>query len=109
MSLAAKWCFGSLTRIMIQGGYAMKVRDIMTDAVAYCTPETTLAEVARKMLLHDCGAIPVLDDLDHNRPMGIITDRDIVCRALAEGRNPMEMTAGEIMTSPTFNVHPDDT
>jgi CBS domain-containing protein len=44
-----------------------------------------------------------------NRPLGIVTDRDIVCRTLAEGRNPLEMTAGECMTSPTFTVHPNDT
>jgi CBS domain-containing protein len=61
------------------------------------------------MVVHDCGAIPVIDDLDHNRPLGIVTDRDIVCRTLATEKNPLEMTAGECMTSPAFTVHPEDT
>jgi CBS domain-containing protein len=87
----------------------MKVKEIMTESITCCTPETSLADVARKMVVHDCGAIPVINDLDHNRPLGIVTDRDIVCRILASGRNPLEITAGECMTSPPFTVHPDDT
>jgi CBS domain-containing protein len=86
----------------------MRVKDIMTESITCCTPETPLADVARKMVVHDCGAIPVIDDLDHNRPLGILTDRDIVCRIVASGRNPLEITAGECMTSPAFTVHPDD-
>jgi CBS domain-containing protein len=86
----------------------MKVKEIMTESITCCTPETPLAEVARKMVVHDCGAIPVIDDLDHNRPLGILTDRDIVCRIVASGRNPLDITAGECMTSPAFTVHPDD-
>jgi CBS domain-containing protein len=86
----------------------MKVQEIMTEGIAYCTPETSLGEVARLMAEHDCGALPVLDDLDRNRPLGIVTDRDIVCRAVAAGKNPLEMTAGEIMTSPAHTVHPQD-
>jgi CBS domain-containing protein len=81
----------------------------MTDSITFCTPETPLADVARKMVVHDCGAVPVVDDQDHNRPLGIVTDRDIVCRTIAAGQNPLEMTAGECMTSPAFIVHPDDT
>jgi len=87
----------------------MRVKDIMTDTISCCTPETSLADVARKMVVHDCGAIPVIDDQDHDRPLGVVTDRDIVCRILALGRNPLEMTAGECMTSPAYAVHPEDT
>jgi CBS domain-containing protein len=87
----------------------MRVKELMTESLACCTPETGLPEVARMMVDHDCGAIPVIDDQDHNRPMGIITDRDIVCRVVADGKNPLEMTAGECMTSPAQTVHPDDT
>lgn len=86
----------------------MKVKDIMTETIATCTPETSLREVARRMLESDCGAIPVIDDQDGNRPLGVITDRDIVVRAVAEGKNPLEMTAGECMTSPAYTVHPED-
>jgi CBS domain-containing protein len=92
-----------------EGGDAMKVKDIMTESIVCCTPETRLQAVARQMIQRDCGAIPVLDDQDHNRPLGIITDRDIVIRTVAQGNNPLEMTAGECMTSPAYTVHPEDT
>src|SRR5262245_2006777 len=96
-------------RVSVMRRTAMRVKDIMTDTISCCTPETSLADVARKMVVHDCGALPVIDDQDHDRPLGVVTDRDIVCRALAMGRNPLEMTAGECMTSPAYTVHPEDT
>ena len=86
----------------------MKVKEIMTDHITCCTPETPLSDVARKMVTHDCGAIPVVDDQDHHRVLGIVTDRDIVCRSIAGENNPLEMTAGECMTSPVLTVHPED-
>ena len=58
----------------------MKVTEIMTTDVETCTPETTLQEVAIRMLELDVGSIPVTDD---NKLHGIITDRDIVTRGIA--------------------------
>lgn len=58
----------------------MKVTEIMTTDVETCTPETTLQEVAIRMLELDVGSIPVSDD---NKLHGIITDRDIVTRGIA--------------------------
>jgi CBS domain-containing protein len=46
-----------------------------------------LDQVAKLMVQYDCGEIPVLDATD--RPIGVVTDRDIVCRMIAEGRNPL--------------------
>src|SRR5262245_31005264 len=62
-------------------------RDIMTKDPACCTPKTSLDEVARMMVKNNCGEIPVIDAND--RVVGVITDRDIVCRVVAEGRNPI--------------------
>ena len=76
----------------------MKVEDVMTKDVACCTPGTGLREAARLMAERDCGAIPVVDDERGRRPVGIVTDRDIVCRTVARGKNPLEMTAGDCMT-----------
>jgi CBS domain-containing protein len=76
----------------------MKVKDIMTVDPACCAPDTSLAEVARLMVEHDCGEIPIVQGDGAMKPMGVITDRDIVCRAVAEGRNPLELTAADCMT-----------
>ena len=84
----------------------MKVKDIMSTNVDSCTPETRLPEVARKMVDCDCGAIPVVDP-QTRRPIGVVTDRDIVCRLVAQGRNPLELSARDCMTTPAVTVTPE--
>jgi CBS domain-containing protein len=76
----------------------MKIKEIMTENPICCVRETSLEEVARMMVENDCGAIPVVEDQEKWMPVGIITDRDITCRAVAEGRNPLDLTAEEVMT-----------
>jgi CBS domain-containing protein len=76
----------------------MKIKEIMTENPICCIRDTSLEEVARMMVENDCGAIPVVEDQEDWKPIGIITDRDITCRAVAEGRNPLDMTAEEVMT-----------
>jgi CBS domain-containing protein len=85
----------------------MRVREIMSDHVVCCTPETNLRDVAKLMAENDCGDIPVIQDVDVRRPVGVITDRDITCRAVAEGRNPLELTAAECMSEWVVTVTPD--
>ena len=85
----------------------MRVVDIMTTSVVSCGPETPLAEVARLMCDQDCGAIPVLDE--QRRPIGIVTDRDISCRAVAEGRDARTTEARAIMSRPVETVFPETT
>ena len=85
----------------------MKVKDIMTKDPAVCTPETLLPQVARMMVERDCGQIPVIESSSDPRPVGVVTDRDIIVRALARGMNPIGMTAREVMTSPAVTVTPD--
>lgn len=81
---------------------ASVARDVMTADPACCTPETTLDEVAKLMVRKNCGEIPVIDRFDH--PVGVVTDRDIVCRVVAQGKNPMAHTASECMTQPVVTV-----
>lgn len=57
------------------------------------------------MVEADCGEIPVIDA--SNRLIGVITDRDIVCRVVAKGKNPTAVTAGEAMTEPVVCVNED--
>ena len=83
----------------------MKVLDVMSKNVACCGIDTPLQDVAGMMVDCDCGEIPVADA--RGRVLGVVTDRDIVCRTLAQGRNPLEMTAADVMTSPAITVEAD--
>lgn len=83
----------------------MQAKDFMSEPAMCCTPQTTLTDVAKLMAEYDCGAIPVLESEQGSRLAGIVTDRDIVIRVVANGRNPSEVTVGEIMTRPVFTVH----
>ena len=85
----------------------LKVRDIMSENPVCCKEDARLDQVARLMAEHDCGAIPVVEDLENRKPVGIVTDRDIVVRALAKGRNPMELTAGECLTPNPLKITTD--
>jgi len=87
----------------------MKVSEIMSGNPACCTPDTNLEEVARMMLDKDVGEIPVVESDQSRKPVGVITDRDITCRAVAKGRNPLELKADDIMTGSVVSVHPDAT
>jgi CBS domain-containing protein len=86
---------------------AMHVRDVMTRDPACCTPGTPIAELARMMVDRDCGAIPVVADLVGREPLGIVTDRDIVTRALAVGLDPTDLAARDCMTSPAITIAED--
>lgn len=84
----------------------MKVQDLMTRDPACCSPQTSLQDVAQRMAESDCGEIPVLDE--SGRPIGVVTDRDICLRAVAQGRDAAQCTAGEIMSTPVYTVSPQD-
>lgn len=75
----------------------MKLREIMTSDVTFVSPEVMIREVAKLMEQNDIGAVPVCEN---NRIVGIITDRDICLRIVANGVNPAECTARDIMTEP---------
>lgn len=76
-----------------------KVRDIMCASPQCCTPDATLQQAAMMMSACDCGAIPVIESSDVRRAVGVITDRDIACRAVAEGKGP-HTKVSECMSSP---------
>lgn len=82
------------------------VRDVMTSDPACCSPGTTLDEVARLMLANGCGEIPIVDTA--GAPIGVVTDRDIVCRVVAEGKNPSAYTAETCMSQPVVTVRDTD-
>jgi CBS domain-containing protein len=73
---------------------------------ATCEPKTSLRLVASMMLDRDCAAIPIVRS---GQVVGIVTDRDIACRAVAQGWNAPEIPAAAVMSAPLVVVHPDDT
>jgi CBS domain-containing protein len=74
---------------------AKKVRDVMTAGVELIGPDATLTDAAARMAEADVGILPVGED---DRLIGMVTDRDIVIRGIAEGADPSEMTVREVMT-----------
>lgn len=85
----------------------MKVSEIMTPNPAWCTPDTSLRDVAQRMIDHDCGQIPVVESEQNRRPVGVVTDRDIVMRAIAKGKDAERLTVRDVMSSPAITVTPD--
>ena len=81
------------------------IREVMTSEVKACEPNTTVAEAAKLMAKEDIGPVPVVEE---GRLTGIVTDRDIVVRVVAEGRDPNSTTVGEIASSDLVTVSPDD-
>jgi CBS domain-containing protein len=73
----------------------MQVRDVMHHGAVSVEEEMPLPELARRMRDQDVGALPVTAG---GRVVGIVTDRDIVCRGLAESRDPVNMTAKDVMS-----------
>jgi CBS domain-containing protein len=85
----------------------MTVLEIMTNAPACATPETPLQEAAHMMIDNNCGMLPVIDET--GAPIGVITDRDIVCRTVALARNPLELFVRDAMTNDVVTVTPECT
>ena len=81
----------------------MRCREIMTKNVRTATPAMSVREAALLMREGDMGAVPVVD----GKLIGIITDRDIVVRVVAEGKDPATPIS-EAMTTELFTVTPDD-
>jgi CBS domain-containing protein len=81
------------------------IKEVMTREVRSCEPKATATEAAKLMATQDVGPIPVVED---GRLTGIVTDRDLVIRILAEGRDPNATTVGEIASRDLVTVSPDE-
>lgn len=86
-------------------GMSNLAKDVMTANPQCCSAETPLNEVAKLMVECDCGEIPVVDSA--KKLVGVVTDRDIACRAVAKDLNTALTTAREIMTEPVISVAED--
>ena len=86
----------------------MKVSELMTRRPACATPEMTLSKVAKMMADENVGSVPVIENKDSGKIVGVVTDRDITLRAVARGKNPLEMSAKDVMTADVFTVRDED-
>ena len=85
----------------------MTVSTVMTENPACCTPNTSLTDVAKLMVENDCGEIPVVEDMQTRKLAGVITDRDIATRVVAQGKNSAEARASDCMSTPAVSVTAD--
>ena len=86
---------------------AKTAREIMTGGTECVQEDETLVDAARKMQQLDVGALPICGN--DNRLKGMLTDRDIVVKAIAEGRDPSSVTAAELATqSEVVTIDADD-
>ncbi|WP_229072371.1 CBS domain-containing protein [Actinoplanes sp. DH11] len=81
-------------------------RDIMTRDVTCVGEKESLAEAARKMSELNVGSLPICGE--DNRLHGMLTDRDIVVKALAQGRNPADVQASELAQGKPITIGADD-
>jgi CBS domain-containing protein len=84
----------------------MKVRDAMATTVSTATPNDTIDQVARMMKQEDAGFIPVTEQ--DQKLVGVVTDRDILIRCVAEGHNPVGEPVEHAMTKQTVTISADD-
>jgi CBS domain-containing protein len=86
----------------------MKVKDLMSKEPELATPDMNLTKIARMMAEQNVGSIPVVESRESLKVVGMVTDRDITTRAVAEGKDPLMITAREVMSTPVVTVKQDD-
>ena len=77
----------------------MNCREVMTDNPVCCLPSDTVSQAARIMRREDVGPVPVVNDDQHKQLIGIVTDRDLALKVVAESRDPNHTMVSDVMTS----------
>ena len=85
-------------------GSDIKVGDIMAKDVVSVTKDATAEEIAKLMEKHDIGSVMVVE---HKKAEGIVTERDVVHRVIAQGKDAKKVKAGEIMSAPLQAIGPE--
>ncbi|MFN2399058.1 MAG: CBS domain-containing protein [Gemmatimonadaceae bacterium] len=85
----------------------MKAKEIMTPNPRCVTPDTRLQNAARLMKEEDVGILPVVDEIGSTRLIGVLTDRDIALRCVAEGHDSSKCSVREVMTTELRTARPD--
>jgi CBS domain-containing protein len=82
-----------------------QIRDVMTSNPTTCEPQASVVDAAKVMAQEDVGSIPIVEG---DRLVGVVTDRDIVIRVVAEGRDPQSVTVGDVASRDLVTGSPDD-
>lgn len=85
-----------------------KCSDVMTENLVYSSPDDTVSHVAQLMKKEDIGPVLIVDNEDSKRLVGIVTDRDLALKVVAEGRDPQTTKVEEVMTRKLITCRPDD-
>ena len=85
-----------------------KCSDIMTESLVYSSPEDTVLSVAQLMKTEDIGPVLIIDNEESKRLVGIVTDRDLALKVVAEGRDPQTTKVEEVMTRKLVTCRADD-
>lgn len=86
----------------------MRVRDVMTQDVKCCRPLDSAQAAAQIMKTYDVGAVPVVSDINSRHLEGIVTDRDLCCKVVANASFPEIITAQAVMTPEPVTCKPED-
>ncbi len=81
-----------------------QVSDLMTSGAVTIAPSASVVDAAQKMIQQEKGPLPVVEG---GKAVGMITDRDIIARVVAEGKDPSSLTVQDIATSDLVSVSPD--
>jgi CBS domain-containing protein len=81
-----------------------QIKDVMSANFKWMAPDSPISQVAEQMRDLDCGFMPLAEN---DKMIGMITDRDITIRAIAEGKNPQNTPARECMTAKTYYCYDD--
>lgn len=86
----------------------MKCKEVMTSNLSCCLPSDSVSEAAHQMKDRKVGPIPVVESFDSRKVWGILTDRDIAVKVVAEGKDPNATPVSVVMTSDLVSCHPED-
>ncbi|MDX6406535.1 MAG: hypothetical protein QOH70_3990 [Blastocatellia bacterium] len=86
----------------------MKCREVMTDNPVCCLPNDSVSQAARVMRRERIGPVPVVGDERTREIIGIVTDRDLAIKVVAESRDPNRTTVGDVMTHTIVVCREDD-
>lgn len=84
----------------------MLVKDVLQNQLM-CTPDANLQDVVQTMDQNDFYIIPVVESLIHKNPIGVVTEKSICRRSIAEGLNPLKLNAGRVMNGDYIAISPD--
>src|SRR5438067_1145889 len=83
-------------------------KDVMTANPTCCTPDETVTRIAKLMKTENVGSIPICEDRNSKKLVGIVTDRDLAIQVVAAGKDPNTVKASDVMTGNPIGCHPDD-